>query len=237
MPRPPQLVQQRAGARIGRSVPEIECDAAVHGAEADAVAVALQQLAQAVADREVERRTGAEAVGDGRREGHVAGGQVADRARGDVDRHPHRLAAGPAPGRHPFQRGVVIDRAAGRQAQRQRIGDMPRADLAAQRGVACRPALHAVDLDRGVHGFGQLAGGADDGRGVVHAVADAVRRHAMPARAVVVEEDGVPAGHAGAVQRAESEQLDPAFRHRVRHRPPRRPAGRAGGRAGSWMAS
>jgi hypothetical protein len=58
------IEQRRARALDG--------DAAVQSAEVQAVAVALQDLEQAVADRPVEVRPGAKAVGDQRREGVIA---------------------------------------------------------------------------------------------------------------------------------------------------------------------
>jgi len=52
---------------------QVEHDALVECAEDEAVAVALQALEQAVAHRPIHVGPGAQAVGDERREGRIAG--------------------------------------------------------------------------------------------------------------------------------------------------------------------
>ena len=210
-----QPVQQRARARIGEAAAQIEHDATVHGSKADAVAVALQQLANAVADGEIQRRPGAQPVGDRRRDRTVARRKVTHRAAGDLGRHQDALAARPALRRHPFEHGVMTNSAARLQAQRQRIGDPGAPELRGECRVAAGAAREPRNRPGRMHRFRQFPRGADDGFRVRRAIAHAVRCDAMKPRAIPIQKDSVPAGHAGAVQRRQAEQLHPARRHRL----------------------
>jgi hypothetical protein len=169
--------ERRPDLRVGDLV-ELDPDAAVEGAVGDAVAVALEQLQQAVRDRPLAGLAGTQAVGDRRDQPVVVGdlGRVLDH---EVERDERGLAARVEAGLDPAQ--PAVGRVVGRdgQAEAQRV-DRRRA-LAAQLGVAGDPGLAGAQPAARLDRLGELAPGGQAsalGRGAV--AEPAARRPALP---------------------------------------------------------